>query len=97
MNQVIDTVGIELKQLEQEYAKLARYFTQFMSLKEKVSAEMAESQGDPRANEKLAPLYEMFPGGFAELERNYSQEMKTLTVALKKIEAQLKHALVNHE
>jgi len=87
-------IEAEKKKIEREYSRLQKYFADFTQLKQTISALVANAPADLQAQQKLNQLQDLFPAGIGGLEQEMKQDMKILNVALKKLEAQIKHRVI---
>ncbi|CNH68889.1 type III secretion system chaperone SseA [Yersinia aldovae] len=89
------TFEAEKKRIEREYSRLQKYFSQFTELKQSIAALVANAPTDPQAKRKLNQLGQLFPEGINGMEHHARQDMKTLSVALKKLKSRINHAVSN--
>lgn len=83
-------IEAEKKKIDREYARLGKCFLDFAHLKKSIADLVNNAATDPAAEKRLVQLQSLFPGGLGEIENNARQDMKTLSIALKKLQSKLK-------
>ncbi|WP_145558794.1 hypothetical protein [Yersinia mollaretii] len=85
----------EKKRIERECFRLDKCFSDFTHLKKAIAELVANAETDPQASKKLEQLNKLFHDGIQGMEQNARQDIKTLSIALKKVQSQLKYAISN--
>ncbi|NLS55310.1 hypothetical protein [Hafnia alvei] len=90
-------IEAEKKRIERECLRLDKFFSDFTFIKSAMAELVANAETDPQAREKLRQLEALFPEGIQGMEQNARRDMKTLSVALKKVQSQLSYAISNSD